>query len=97
MNSIFGADGIYTKFKSFRNSKLNQFEGTFFFLNTLLFIMSWILLILSFKVVGSKIGAKEPDEVHDSIIAFSTIMTMFLISLSINGLIISMDRESKGC
>ena len=96
MNCIFGADGVYTRFKTFRNKKLDEFELIFFLLNALLFILSWIVFGLGFRMMGGKIGAREVDMLHDSMLVFTCIMTILLVLLSLGGLNVSMDRESHG-
>ena len=105
MNCLFGANGIYTKFKTFRNQKVCQFEGTFFLLNALLFLMSWILVGLGFRLTGSKILASlsinEFQKIHDSMVIFNSLITIILVLVSFCGFKVSIDRNSpnmiKGC
>ena len=104
MERLFGAQGIYTKFKAARNRKICQFEGAFFFLNALLFIFAWIFMGLGFRLTGSitlSVNMSAFDKLHDSVVIFNLAMFIMLFMLSLAGMIFAADRfghhSSKIC
>ena len=98
MDKIFGADGVYTKFKIHRNRKICEIEAVFFLLNALLFIFSWIILGLGFRLTGSKIMAtfnsSEYDKVHDGTVVINTLMFIGMFFTSLCGIKFAIDRNS---
>lgn len=82
-----------------RNRKICEFEALFFVMNALLFIFSWLVLGLGYRLTGSKIVANmntsEFEKVRDSMIVFNTAMFILLLSLSMCGMKFAIDRFSQ--
>ena len=97
MESIFNTESLFAKCMAFRNSQIRVIEASFFFLNCVLFILSWVLLILGFELTGTDVigsaGSDEIDKAHDFMVIFNWIIAILLIVCSICGLKIAIDRR----
>lgn len=92
---IFGAEGIFTKFKYYRNKVIYSVESAFFIVSLIMFLNSILMLALGINLTGAdtfvQYGKTFEKLIHDAFI-YIMFMFIFLVSIAFIGGFISLDR-----